>query len=198
VNVSLGDGNLRIAHDARQSEYVTLRSHASTESVSQNRRVLSNEGQSIRERKQIVPCRPKRPRASVAFRNSAEASDRMATASSRHSRQSTDSGLPVASARRACGFSRCRLARARVDALNVSAPTKTTTMTPWKRLVLISAAAGAGFAVTASLIVGGFLWYESRPKPTEPWNTGAIKATFESGSDLSAGLEPNRPPAHRI
>jgi hypothetical protein len=46
----------------------------------------------------------------------------------------------------------------------------------WKRLVLISASAGAGFALMLSLIFGGYVWHQSRPKP---WNKGSIKATFD-------------------
>jgi hypothetical protein len=49
-------------------------------------------------------------------------------------------------------------------------------MSSWKRVVLVSASAGAGFALVLSLIVGGYRWYESRPKP---WNTSDIKATFD-------------------
>ncbi len=60
----------------------------------------------------------------------------------------------------------------------------------WKRLIFISAGAGAGFALAVSLIVGGFLWYQSRPAPPKPWNTNAILATFNTGFDLSAGYVP--------
>ncbi len=45
----------------------------------------------------------------------------------------------------------------------------------WKRLVLINASAGAGFALILSLIFGGYVWYTSSPKP---WNKNAIKASF--------------------
>ena len=37
-------------------------------------------------------------------------------------------------------------------------------------------------AVGLVLLVGGFLWYQSRPKPRKPpkpWNTAAIKADFD-------------------
>lgn len=53
-------------------------------------------------------------------------------------------------------------------------------MALWKRLVIISASAGAGFALTLALIVGGLRWYDTRPKPLKPWNTTAIKAAFDS------------------
>jgi hypothetical protein len=48
----------------------------------------------------------------------------------------------------------------------------------WKRLVIISASAGAGFAVLLAVIVGGVIWYSSRPP--KPWNSAAIKATYDS------------------
>lgn len=48
-------------------------------------------------------------------------------------------------------------------------------MTTWKRLLLISAGFGAGFAVCVAAIVGSFCWCSSRPKP---WNKNALKATF--------------------
>jgi hypothetical protein len=50
---------------------------------------------------------------------------------------------------------------------------------PWKRLVIISASAAAGFALVLAIIVGGLIWYGSRPKPLTAWKTGAIKATFD-------------------
>jgi hypothetical protein len=50
---------------------------------------------------------------------------------------------------------------------------------PWKRLAIVSASAGAGLAVTMALIVGGLLWYSSRPHPPKPWNTSALKATYD-------------------
>ena len=48
-------------------------------------------------------------------------------------------------------------------------------MPMWKRLVLISASAGAGFALVLLLILGARSWYLSRPTP---WNKGSIKTTF--------------------
>jgi len=41
---------------------------------------------------------------------------------------------------------------------------------------------GLGTAVGLGIIVGGFLWYESRPKPPKPpkqWNRSAIKAEYD-------------------
>jgi hypothetical protein len=48
-------------------------------------------------------------------------------------------------------------------------------MTTWKRLVLISAGFGAGFAICACVLAGAAYWYSSRPKP---WNKNALKATY--------------------
>jgi hypothetical protein len=49
----------------------------------------------------------------------------------------------------------------------------------WKRLALISAAAGAGAVLAAALAVGGILLYSSRPQHPKPWNSKAIIATFD-------------------
>lgn len=54
---------------------------------------------------------------------------------------------------------------------------KTRRMALWKRLVLIAASFGAGFALTLSLVVGMVTWHQSRPKP---WNAEAIKASYAS------------------
>jgi hypothetical protein len=48
-------------------------------------------------------------------------------------------------------------------------------MATWKRVLLIAAGFGAGFAICVALIVGSFYWYSTRPKP---WNKNAFKATF--------------------
>jgi hypothetical protein len=42
-----------------------------------------------------------------------------------------------------------------------------------------AAAAGAGAVLAAALIIGGLLWYSSRPAPPKPWNSKAIIATFD-------------------
>lgn len=52
----------------------------------------------------------------------------------------------------------------------------------WKKLLLIGIGWGLGTAVGLALIVGGFLWHESRPKPPvppKPWNSAAIKAEYD-------------------
>jgi hypothetical protein len=55
---------------------------------------------------------------------------------------------------------------------------------PWKRLVITSAAAGVGFALTIAAIVGCVLWYASRP---EPWNARAIRARYGSAITNDVG-----------
>ena len=52
-------------------------------------------------------------------------------------------------------------------------------MPSWKRLVVICASAGAGFAFALALIVGGLLWHKSRPAPPSPWNVSALKASWD-------------------
>jgi hypothetical protein len=48
----------------------------------------------------------------------------------------------------------------------------------WKRSLLIGIGWGLGTALGVVLLVGGFLWYQSRPKPPKPWNTKAIEAHY--------------------
>jgi hypothetical protein len=50
-------------------------------------------------------------------------------------------------------------------------------MPTWKRLAVISFSAGTGFAVVFSLILGGWVWYQSQPKP---WDEKAIAATYSN------------------
>jgi hypothetical protein len=56
---------------------------------------------------------------------------------------------------------------------------------PSKRLLLRSAAFGAGFAVTLCLIGGGLVWYSARTKPPTPWNTTALLAKEPPSFDVS-------------
>lgn len=49
----------------------------------------------------------------------------------------------------------------------------------WKRPLLIGVGWGLGTAVGLAVLLGGFLWYRSRPKPPKPWNTSAIKAEYD-------------------
>jgi hypothetical protein len=51
-------------------------------------------------------------------------------------------------------------------------------MSEWKRPLLIGVGWGLGTAFGVMLIVGGFLWYQSRPRPPKPWNTKAIEAHY--------------------
>lgn len=69
-------------------------------------------------------------------------------------------------------------------------------MAEWKRPLLIGVGWGFGTAVGLALLVGGFLWYQSRPKPPKPWNTNAIEAHYaktqffegEKGHTLRTGF----------
>jgi hypothetical protein len=53
-------------------------------------------------------------------------------------------------------------------------------MEVWKKIILWSVGIGAGFAITASLVVGGFIWWSSRPTKPKPWNQTAITAKYDS------------------
>ena len=55
----------------------------------------------------------------------------------------------------------------------------------WKRVALFGASFGAGFALVVTIIIGGILWYNSRPKL---WRAGAIKAQYAS-LELTTGLD---------
>jgi hypothetical protein len=50
-------------------------------------------------------------------------------------------------------------------------------MPTWKAIALKAAGFGAGLAIALCAILGGWVWYSSRPIP---WNKSAIKATFTS------------------
>ncbi len=55
-------------------------------------------------------------------------------------------------------------------------------MAEWKRPLFIGIGWGLGTALGVVLLVGGFLWYQSRPKPPappKPWNSSAIKAEYD-------------------
>jgi hypothetical protein len=55
-------------------------------------------------------------------------------------------------------------------------------MAEWKRPLFIGVGWGFGTAVGLVLLVGGFLWYQSRPKPPKPpkpWNNAAIRADYD-------------------
>ncbi|HMD98142.1 MAG TPA: hypothetical protein VKM93_12545 [Terriglobia bacterium] len=50
----------------------------------------------------------------------------------------------------------------------------------WKRLVIVSASAGAGFALMLAIIAGAVVLHSSHPRPPQPWNVSAIKATYDA------------------
>jgi hypothetical protein len=52
-------------------------------------------------------------------------------------------------------------------------------MPVWKKILLWGFSVGGGLAVAGALILGGFVWYSSRPSKPQPWNKAAIKVTFE-------------------
>ncbi len=55
-------------------------------------------------------------------------------------------------------------------------------MGDWKRPLLIGIGWGLGTAVGLGILLGGFLWYENRPrppKPPKPWNAASIRADYD-------------------
>ena len=58
-------------------------------------------------------------------------------------------------------------------------------LSAWKRLALVRFFVGVGFAVVAGLILGGVIWYSSRPIPEKPWNTTTIISKKQPTFDLS-------------
>ena len=61
-------------------------------------------------------------------------------------------------------------------------------MAEWKRPLLIGVGWGLGTAVGLTILVGGFLWYESRPKAPKPWNTTAI-FSFDDAPSFDASRD---------
>jgi hypothetical protein len=53
-------------------------------------------------------------------------------------------------------------------------------MSDWKQMLLKGFGWGIGTAIGLGAIVGGYLWYEGRPKPPKPWTTTAILCTEDS------------------
>ena len=53
-------------------------------------------------------------------------------------------------------------------------------MNSFKKLAILGTAIGMGFAAVLVLCLVGYYFYNNQPKPARPWNTSAIKATFES------------------
>jgi len=54
-----------------------------------------------------------------------------------------------------------------------------------KRLLLQSAAFGAGFAVILCLALGGFFWYSNRPEPPKAWDVNALVAAGPPGFNVT-------------
>jgi hypothetical protein len=55
-------------------------------------------------------------------------------------------------------------------------------MGDWKRPFLIGAGWGLGTVFGLAIALGGFLWYQSRPrppKPPKPWDSASIKAQYD-------------------
>ena len=53
-------------------------------------------------------------------------------------------------------------------------------MENWKKILLRTAGFGIGFAVTAAIILGTFIWWESRPPKPKPWDQSSITATYDN------------------
>ena len=58
-------------------------------------------------------------------------------------------------------------------------------MYTWKKVFIRSAGFGFGAIMAIALIVGLWLWYNSRPKPVKPWDSQAITSCF---SDLQVSV----------
>ena len=56
----------------------------------------------------------------------------------------------------------------------------------WKRLFIKAAGLGAGFAVMLCLIVSGWIWYSSRPKPPRPWDKTSVAGKYQ-GVNVNSG-----------
>ena len=52
-------------------------------------------------------------------------------------------------------------------------------LNPWKKVALKSAFFGSGFSLMLIITIGGFFWYQSRPKPLKPWDNNAIIAYYD-------------------
>jgi hypothetical protein len=55
----------------------------------------------------------------------------------------------------------------------------------WKKIAIRSLFGAVGVAIALAAIVGVAMWWHSRPKLPKPWNTGAIKATYD-GMDVNS------------
>ncbi len=67
----------------------------------------------------------------------------------------------------------------------------------WKTIAIRSFFGGAGIAVALAIIVGAFIWYHNRPEHPKPWNTAALKATYDTlGFSLDASKDAEGYPVH--
>jgi len=58
--------------------------------------------------------------------------------------------------------------------------TESPSISGWKKLAVRAFFGGAGFACALALIAGIALWYHDRPERPKPWNTTALKATYDT------------------
>lgn len=57
----------------------------------------------------------------------------------------------------------------------------------WKKLAVRAFFGGVGFAIALAIIAGAALWYHNRPERPKPWNSAALKATFDTIEITTAG-----------
>jgi hypothetical protein len=55
-----------------------------------------------------------------------------------------------------------------------------TAMSGWKKLAIRSFFGGIGVALALSIIFGSLIWYRNRPERPKPWDTGALKAQWDT------------------
>ena len=58
--------------------------------------------------------------------------------------------------------------------------TESSPISGWKKLAVRSFFGGVGIAVALAIISGVLIWYHNRPERPKPWNTGALKAQFDT------------------
>lgn len=58
-------------------------------------------------------------------------------------------------------------------------------LSPWKKLAVISVFGGIGFALMSALLIAGVYWYTSRPARPKPWMTNVIVAADSPGFGVS-------------
>lgn len=70
-------------------------------------------------------------------------------------------------------------------------------MPNWKKYFFIGAGFGTAALIVTAVIMGVWMWFESRPQKQKPWNQNAIIATFEypgteSGPEEKDGFRPDQ------